>query len=71
MKMDGSSFYTIRQSDIRKCPFAIMMVPEHYRPDGTCRCDDPEHRAQVMIPEWGYTEEQILVALSQAPHAKG
>lgn len=43
----------IRQSDMLKCPFAIM-DPSHYRNDGTCKCDDPEHRA-MMIADWGYT----------------
>ena len=40
----------LRHSDIGKCPFLIF-VPEHYREDGTCRCDDPEHTEMV---EWGY-----------------
>lgn len=40
----------IKQSDIGKCPFVIFM-PEHYRQDGSCRCDDPEHKEMV---DWGY-----------------
>jgi len=44
----------IRQSDIGKCPFVIM-VPEHYREDGSCKCNDPEHR-KMMIKEWGYSK---------------
>lgn len=32
---------TIRQSDVQACPHFIL-VPEHYRDDGSCRCDDPE-----------------------------
>lgn len=44
---------TMKQSDLRKCPFFIL-VPEHYRADGSCKCDDPAHRAK-MIAEWGYT----------------
>jgi hypothetical protein len=43
---------SIKHSDLRKCKFAIL-VPEHYREDGSCRCDDPGHRA-MMIAEWGY-----------------
>lgn len=39
---------------ILKCPFAIMMVPEHYREDGSCLCDDADHRKNVMIKQWGY-----------------
>lgn len=63
-KLQGDNLKTaplvrMKHSDIRKCPFAIIM-PEHYRPDGSCKCDDPEHRANVMLkPErqggWGYT----------------
>lgn len=40
----------IRQSDMLKCPYAIMM-PAHYRDDGTCRCDDQSH---TEMREWGY-----------------
>ncbi len=47
----------IKQSDITACPHVIMM-PEHYRDDGSCKCDDPEHRA-MMIREWEYTEEDF------------
>lgn len=41
---------TIPQAAIAACPHFIM-VPEHYRPDNTCRCDD--HDATEMS-EWGY-----------------
>jgi len=44
----------IKQSDIRSCPH-IIMVPSHYRDDGSCKCDDPDERA-MMIREWEYTE---------------
>lgn len=47
----------IRQSDVARCPFYIL-VPDHYREDGTCKCDDPEHRKK-MIDEWGYSEEDF------------
>lgn len=49
-----------KQSDMLKCPFAIM-VPEHYRPDGSCKCNDPEHRA-MMIQDWEYTEADFIGA---------
>jgi hypothetical protein len=42
----------IPQADIGACPHAIFH-PDHYRLDGTCRCDDPDERAK-MIAEWGY-----------------
>lgn len=40
----------IRQTDVQACPHFIL-VPEHYREDGSCRCDDPEHAA---MRELGY-----------------
>ena len=41
----------IKQADVQACPHLIL-VPEHYREDGTCRCDDSEHTEMV---ESGYT----------------
>jgi hypothetical protein len=40
----------IAQSDLLACPHTILMA-EHYRPDGSCRCNDPEH---TIMREWGY-----------------
>ncbi len=48
---------SIRQSDMLKCPHAIM-VQEHYRDDGSCKCDDAEHRA-MMIKDWEYSEQDF------------
>ena len=48
---------TIKQSDIAACKFTIM-VSKHYRADGSCLCDDEEHR-KMMIKEWGYTQESF------------
>lgn len=42
----------IKQSDIMACPHFILMRT-HYRPDGSCKCDDATERA-MMISEWGY-----------------
>ncbi len=47
-----SNVREIPQSCLQRCPFFIMM-PEHYREDGTCKCNDPEHRKNVMYA-WGY-----------------
>lgn len=47
----------IRQSDMARCPFAII-DPTHYRNDGTCKCDDESERDK-MITDWGYTEEDF------------
>jgi hypothetical protein len=44
---------TMQQSDIRACKFVIFM-PTHYRPDGSCKCDNAEHR-EMMIREWEYS----------------
>ena len=41
----------VTQADIAACP-AFILVAEHYRADGSCRCDDPEH---VEMRAWGYT----------------
>lgn len=52
-----SNVRTIRHADLRACPFTIL-VPSHYRPDGTCKCNDPEEQAR-MIAEWDYTPEDF------------
>jgi hypothetical protein len=41
----------IKRSTIMKCPHVIL-VADHYRADGTCRCNDPH---APMMKEWGYT----------------
>lgn len=43
----------IKQSAIAACPHVIM-VPEHYRTDASCKCDDPREQA-MMIRKWGYS----------------
>lgn len=40
----------IKQSDMLACPHCII-VAEHYRDDGSCRCNDSKH---VEMKEWGY-----------------
>jgi hypothetical protein len=37
-------------AEIRRCPWLII-APEHYRLDGSCRCDDSEH---WEMEGWGY-----------------
>jgi hypothetical protein len=32
------------------CPLGIL-APQHFREDGTCRCDDPKH---VEMKRWGW-----------------
>jgi hypothetical protein len=40
----------ISRETIMACPH-IIMVACHYRPDGSCRCNDPKHR---QMKAWGY-----------------
>ena len=47
----------IKQSDIAKCPHFILDA-DHYREDGTCKCDDPEEQRK-MIREWGYSRKDF------------
>jgi hypothetical protein len=54
-----SNVRIIRQSDIA-CPFSII-VADHYREDGSCRCNDPEYR-EMMKAEWEYTDEAFREA---------
>lgn len=56
---DGSmtDVRVIDQSDMMKCKFSIM-VPEHYRLDGSCKCDDADYR-KMMIEEWGYSPKDF------------
>lgn len=51
--LKSAPIVVLKQSDLLRCKFAIML-PEHYRPDGTCKCDDAAHRA-MMIAEWEYS----------------
>lgn len=41
---------TIPQEAFLKCPHVIIH-PDHYREDNTCRCDDEAH---TLMREWGY-----------------
>lgn len=47
----------LKQSDVGRRSFFILS-PEHYREDGTCKCNDPEHR-KMMIKKWGYSEKSF------------
>jgi len=52
--VNGQTYETnvryISQNSIKKCPHFIMM-PEHYRPDETCKCDD---KNETVMIDWGY-----------------
>jgi hypothetical protein len=45
-----SNVRVLNQSDMVRCPHVIMM-PDHYREDGTCKCNDPNEK---VMREWGY-----------------
>ncbi len=53
LEPDGtlSNVRLIKQSDIAKCPHFIM-VPRHYREDGTCKCNDA---SESVMAAWGYS----------------
>ena len=38
------------------CPHVIF-VPEHYRPDGSCKCND---KNEEIMEEWGYKWSEKL-----------
>ena len=42
---------TVTDEQLRACPHFIL-VPEHYRANGICRCGDPYHS---VMKTWGYT----------------
>jgi hypothetical protein len=48
----GPTVRIMRQADILRCRHVIML-PSHYREDGTCKCDDPAERRR-LIREAGY-----------------
>jgi hypothetical protein len=41
---------TMKHSDFAKCEHVILL-PSHYRDDGTCKCDDPNEK---QMKKWGY-----------------
>lgn len=49
--MDGlTGPRVLSHADVLACPHLILS-PEHYRDDGTCRCDDASH---AQMASWGY-----------------
>lgn len=53
----GGQAAIIPQAVLVGCKFNIF-APEHYRKDGSCKCDDAEHRKH-MIAEWEYRAEDF------------
>jgi len=54
----GIQSYKVKQSTFAACPHVIFDV-SHYRPDGSCKCDDPDEQAR-MIAEWGYAPSDFV-----------
>jgi hypothetical protein len=48
--MDGPIIRVLSNDSVRRCPWFIF-DPDHYRDNGTCRCDDPDHE---VMSDWGY-----------------
>lgn len=48
--LKNAKIRAIKQQLIMECPHYIIM-PQHYRDDDSCRCDDPTH---TEMEEWGY-----------------
>lgn len=46
----ASTIKTMSRASILACPHAIF-EPSHYRPNGSCRCNDGSH---TEMGEWGY-----------------
>ncbi|MFN8090471.1 MAG: hypothetical protein U0R81_16145 [Mycobacterium sp.] len=42
----GLNICFVKLSTITKCP-QLILDAWHFRQDGTCRCDDPEHTVMV------------------------
>lgn len=52
----GSHAVSMSQGMIGGCPHYIF-VPDHYRADGTCKCNDPHDSS---MKEWGYAWDNDL-----------
>lgn len=48
-RAEGRLYY-LKQSDVHKCPHYIMH-PDHYRDNGSCRCDDLSNKDMIF---YGY-----------------
>lgn len=54
----------IKQSDIQKCPLFIL-VPEHYKADGTCLCFDLDEQSLIIGERKARREKYLKVAERQ------
>jgi hypothetical protein len=49
----------IKHSDIANCP-KRSLLPQHYRDDGTCLCDDPYGHPETALQETIEIHENII-----------
>ena len=59
----------IKQSDIMKCPLFIM-VPEHYKTDGTCMCFDVAAQEKILAERQSRRVKYMNVVARQAAKRK-
>lgn len=55
---------SVARSAMLACPFVLIDL-EHYRPDGSCRCNEPAEQAR-LIREYDYTPA-MFAALDLEP----
>jgi hypothetical protein len=61
----------INHSDIAGCPRSIM-VPEHYKANGTCLCKDPDEIARILAErQIGRVKYENIIAKQAAMRRKG
>lgn len=46
MQSDGPRIFTIKRSDVSRCPKGSLL-PQHYNDDGSCRCDSDDFTPEV------------------------
>ena len=47
-QLKNGTVYTMKQTDVHNCPHYIMM-PNHYRDDGTCKCNELGHQDMLAL----------------------
>lgn len=47
---EHGNLFDHKMIDPTKCP-RLILSGEHYRDDGTCKCNDPN---ETVMAEWGY-----------------
>ena len=70
LNQDGTvtNVRVIKHSDITKCP-RFILVPEHYKADGTCLCFDKLHQEKIRIERW-HRREKTWAAIARQKGGK-